>query len=81
MALTANQKNLIRQTFQGDPGAAPPVKGWFDLERDIIDAREDVRAVLRLDAAGSLSATLWDDVLAARVRARTAAQELVALLT
>lgn len=80
MPLTVNQKQNIKMVLEGDREAVPPVLGWYDLERTIHDAREDIRAVVRLDVAGSLSLTLLDDVQAARLRAKAAAQELVNLL-
>lgn len=80
MALTSGQKNAIKLVMFGDPSALPPVLGWMDYERVILDAREDIRAVVRLDGAGSLSATLMDDIQGARVRAKTAALALAALL-
>lgn len=80
MPLTNNQKQTIKLVLEGDKNVDPPVLGWFDHERTIVEAREDIRAVVRLDKAGSLSGTLFDDVQAARFRAKAAAQALVNLL-
>lgn len=80
MPLTNNQRQTVRLVLEGDKQVDPPVLGWFDHERTIVEAREDIRAVLRLDKAGSLSATLMDDIQGARQRAKAAAQALVDLL-
>jgi hypothetical protein len=80
MALTVGQKNAIKLILYGNHQVEPPVLGWFDYETTIIEAREDIRAEVRQDAAGSLSNTTIEDIQAARVRARDAAAALVALL-
>jgi hypothetical protein len=80
MSLTINERLAIKKVLEGDRTADPATPGWYDHERTIIEAREDIRAVLRLDSAGSLSGTLMNDVQAARQRAKTAAQALVDLL-
>jgi hypothetical protein len=80
MALTNGQKDAINLILHGDPSAVPPVLGWFAYEQKIIESREDIRAVVRLDAAGSLSNTLIEDIQAARLRASAAATALAALL-
>lgn len=81
MALTANQKAAVQLMLYGDKTAAPPVLGLADHEAAMMNAREDVKAVLRLDAAGSQSTTLWADILAAKGRYKTAAENVVSLLT
>jgi hypothetical protein len=80
MPLTTNQRTTVKQVLEGDHTVDPPVLGWYNYENVINNAREDIRAVLRLDLAGSLSGTLIDDIQAARFRAKAAAQALVDLL-
>jgi len=81
MALTPQQKTTVVRLLDGDHTINAPLLGVEDFLRDLTLARDAMRAVLTLDASGSVSPTLMDELHAARTRAIEGCKGMTKLLT